>query len=170
MTSLGIKFHFNVQVTLKKLSQGVLTLKIKKRITQHIECGVFFCCLINVAGQWSWHPSVTRRQFSASSSDFNQEFIKSSQNYQSKSRGVHIVSLPAMSHVCQDILTKRDEGFQMYHYTCMKGKGFWMFSVFHIHIHVSYSQTYTTKFSNFMDTVDLIFMMFNWCLGFSFNV
>lgn len=89
---------------------------------------------MTVAGQWSWHPSVTRRQFSASSSDFNQEFIKSSQNYQSKSRGVHIVSLPAMSHVCQDILTKRDEGFQMYHYTCMEGKGFWMFSVFHIHI------------------------------------
>lgn len=77
---------------------------------------------MTVAGQWSWHPSVTRRQFSASSSDFNQEFIKSSQNYQSKSRGVHIVSLPAMSHVCQDILTKRDEGFQMYHYTCMEGK------------------------------------------------
>lgn len=143
-----------------------------KKLLSPLNVVFFFCCLMTVAGQWSWHPSVTRRQFSASSSDFNQEFIKSSQNYQSKSRGVHIVSLPAMSHVCQDILTKRDEGFQMYHYTCMEGKGFWMFSVFYIHIHVSYSQTYTTKFSNFMDTVtgNLIFMIFNWCLGFSFNV
>lgn len=137
--------------------------------TQHIESSFFFCCLMTVAGHWSWHPSVTRRQFSASSSDFNQEFIKSSQNYQSKSRGVHIVCLPAMSHVCQDILTKRDEGFQMYQYTCMEGEGFWMFSVFHIHIHVSYSKTYTTKVSNLMDRVGLIFMIFIWCLGFNFN-
>ncbi|XP_062606457.1 epidermal growth factor receptor kinase substrate 8-like isoform X2 [Saccostrea cucullata] len=35
------------------------------------------------AGHWViGRPTVTRRQFSASSADFNQEFIKSSQNYQ----------------------------------------------------------------------------------------
>lgn len=99
------EISFNVQVTLlKKMStEGVLTLNTVEYLAHWI--WYFFCCLMTVAGHWSWHPSVTRRQFSASSSDFNQEFIKSSQNYQSKSRGVHIVCLPAMSLVCQDILT-----------------------------------------------------------------